>query len=196
MRKSFFAVLCAALLVFAFSGSSSATLIGDTVNIGNYLNSQPDANAGPVTIGSGIDWVYVDSMNNTFYTLDIEDYTADVDFIRAATYFNNAYSFNGLKITGFDSTLNGVTVTTNLTGWDSDTMMEFGADYVTFNFTGLVAYNSDTFSAALDFGQIIQGGETAVETGGNTMANPIPAPILLLGTGLVGLAGFRRRIKK
>lgn len=30
---------------------------------------------------------------------------------------------------------------------------------------------------------------------GNAMHNPIPAPILLLGSGLVGLAGFRRRKK-
>lgn len=52
----------------------------------------------------------------------------------------------------------------------------FGTNWVNLNFAGLDIANNRTVTA--------------------TMHNPIPAPILLLGTGLVGLAGFRRKSKK
>jgi len=41
-------------------------------------------------------------------------------------------------------------------------------------------------------GETIVGTSLSIETA----ATPIPAPILLLGTGLIGMAGFRRKFKK
>ena len=82
---------------------------------------------------------------------------------------------------------------TNISGADFTT----GADWALFQLSGS---DIGSYVATLTFGSdattVINDQETGGGTGGgNTMANPVPAPILLLGTGLVGLAGFRRKKK-
>ena len=112
------------------------------------------------------------------------------------------YDFNGLIVSDLDDSsgnpLQGVTVSTNLAGWDSS-RLSFGGNFVRFDWKGLTT-NSDLyewngvdnvltkpatyFNATLDF-----GGPAA----------PIPEPetyaMMLAGLGLLGVMIRRRKQK-
>ena len=69
----------------------------------------------------------------------------------------------------------------------------------TFNTTDFVGFTSDTPITSLTFAEQGYGMDiTQFTTGSATSSAPVPEPatLLLLGSGLLGLAGFRKKFKK
>jgi hypothetical protein len=74
------------------------------------------------------------------------------------------------------------------------------AQDITYNFSDnnlstLIAYAADG-NFGLGFDPDCHFYNNGVSFTIETAATPIPAPILLLGTGLIGMAGFRRKFKR
>jgi len=69
----------------------------------------------------------------------------------------------------------------------------------TFNTTEFVGFTSDTPITSLTFAEQGYGMDiTKFTTGSATSSAPVPEPatLLLLGSGLLGLTGFRKKLKK
>ena len=117
-------------------------------------------------------WTFVDD-NPTVSssTFIVEIYNSDVyDFTEIAGFADGVYNENNL--------VNGVLATFDFTG--------------TITFNSCKANNSEGLSISYD----LIANENANGVTFSTSAIPIPSAIMLLGGGLLGLIGIRRKIKK
>lgn len=90
-------------------------------------------------------------------------------------------------------------------GWGGTSLVHYvdlpaTAQDITYNFTDtnlstLMAYAADG-NFGFGFDPDCHFWNDGVTFSIETAATPIPAPILLLGTGLIGMAGFRRKFKR
>ena len=69
-----------------------------------------------------------------YYTVDIQDTSLSVDFLVDSAWVGNW--FNGLVVGQIDTTLTGVSVDTNLEGWN-DANISFDAHTLYANWSGL-----------------------------------------------------------
>lgn len=166
------------LAVFAASAvvSARATLIGDSIDIARYYpNSSTVFKSFPgviVQAGSGdaVDFSGAVRVNP-------EAGGVEIRFLDAGS-FTPALS-NSIVISGIDDTLLGVSVNTNLTGWDGS-RLSFDAHSVTSEFEGL-SFTVDSFFDV--FFEIQIDG------------NPIPdeaATATLLAMALIAITTARR----
>ena len=172
MKKSILSVLLGVLLIFTLSAVASATLIDDTVVFTHNTK-----------VGSSIVFENASEWSLASY------YTVDVGADDIVITFNNTPELltpSFLTVSSLNDS-SGLLLSGIKSDWANTS---FGTDSVTFDLSGLSFAYGFSITAELTFGGIEETNSPA------TMHNPIPAPILLLGTGLVGLAGFRRRIKK
>ncbi len=191
-----------------FFSNSYATLIGDTVNANHFYPDDQSGGTHPATIVVQAGTADLISNLNSAYTVNIEASEILVSFQSAwpAGFYSSfgTADFNGLIISGLNDSsgysLSGVTINTNMTStytlisttprtfgyipWDSNERLEFGADYVKFNWEGLQYDRNTYFNASLEFAPTI---------------NPVPEPgtIVLLGLGIAGIAVYgKRRMNK
>ena len=197
MKKALMLIAGVAFLICAV-GSAQASLIGDEVSLTHYISTAAGTSTGTnltVVDGSADAWAATIG-SSTYYNVNLNASDAYFDFTRNMTY---GYAFNGFILDGVADTVTGVsidTAKTNLVGFDMS-RVSFTADSVTVNFAGLYANTNSELGLVFELAAATGGG-TGIETNNDkpAMHNPVPAPILLLGTGLAGLAGFRRKNKK
>lgn len=168
MKKQLIFLLVSIFTILLFVGGASATLIGDNVTI-SYDPSWIAASSWTGDVSEYDVERNVQNVNIRFTT----DITADSMVISFAPNLKNDFTNKDLVIAlvGIDNLSFDVV---NMS--DPSVGLSFGSNWLALDFSGVNLASGGTVTA--------------------TMHNPIPAPILLLGTGLVGLAGFRRKSKK
>lgn len=154
-----------------------ANLIGDTVSIDHYL---PDLGSAGLyedhttVVAAGTS----DSTNLIgVYVVNPEADTINVHFTYGPGTFSS-HAFNGLVIGAINDDVLGVTVATNLAGWD-DSRLTFDAHTIYSNWSGL----------SIDYGSYFNLSITqasAVPEAASTLA--------LLGGAFAVLATLRRRL--
>ena len=189
--------LCAACTLWV--GSAEASLVGDTVTVDHLFpdgaTSLGGVGAASVVVEAGTGDTATFYYGYPFaYNVNVEASSILVDYTyltgASGTWPDNCFqfpceigavvSFNGLGVSGLNDSsgnaLQNVLVNTNMVGWNSLSMLSFGADYVLFDWKGLSFDDATYFNATLEFTPV-----------------PLPPAVLLLGSGLIGLFGMAKR---
>ncbi len=167
------ALILGVVLVLGLVVPAQASLIGDEVTV--------EHNNGLRIINLGSHLVTTSDENISFfssYQIDIEAESIIFDFIAFGTFGQTALvTLSDLDWVGMSGEVTGVTTTsTFFPGW-SNSRATFTSDSVSFDFSDTEIIPSTSLTATL------QTAHTPV---------PIPSAFLLMGTGLLGLIGYRK----
>lgn len=172
--------LICSLAVASVCTTVHATLIGDTITLSHVYtpNTSSPFDTQNVTVVAG------NSDARTlisFYTVNPEANSILVNFLGGNNGWGSGGS-NGLVVSGIDDTITGVTVSTNLVGWDIS-RLAFDAHSISPNWQDLPFSSNSFFNLNL----------TLTPTGGSSIPDA-GATAALLGLSLLGLFGLRRKL--
>jgi len=212
--KKLLVTLCAMLLVFGMAGSSAAFLIDFEEGYGRDGQSIDDITGVTFEVTGGYDWIYGDGSTGNWNTNSIDGaYPSHGNY----QHYGNVFAFLGtdnnagsgiIDFTNNDGTwfTTGYTSTSNfyLEGYNSSDVMiastSGGANYdgADMGWLTINAPTGQTFDYVKvhDSGNYFLVDNMSGDTTGVDVVVPEPATMLLLGSGLIGLAGFRRKFKK
>lgn len=193
-------MLAGILLVFAIVTSANATVL-------TFDDISTDS-IGTIGDGyGGLDWDNMGFIKNTFNANSgydngtvSGDYTAFNQWAQVGTVNDTSFDFNGAYLTGAWNTGLNIKVTGSLNGADiysqTVTVDTTGPTWFDFNFLGI---DSLAFSSFGGVNAELGGGAGAHfamdDFTFNQTVDPVPEPatILLMGVGLLGLIGYRRK---
>ena len=169
MKKSLLLIISILFLTLFLTGAASATLIdsGDGLTAAFYDHGQ-SVLSGSLQTGGSWTGLYRNTVTATENQLLFTFEKTPLSGIALP----NSYSTFGIQVGDIDGSFHGYYIDTNIEGVN----YSFANGVFAIDLAG-TTINTDSYLTA-------------------TMHNPIPAPILLLGTGLIGMAGFRKRLKK
>ena len=180
MRQFIFTIIfCASLLVFA-AVDARASLLGSTIFLSHrFPDLDSSVESFPVTVepGTGDSQLF-----GLLYRANPEDNRLLINFIRPFSFENDA--FNGHVAEFIPDPIQGVTVDTNMSGWD-DSRLAFDQNSFRINWAGLSAQQDTYFYASIKF----------PNDGPVNAAIPEPATFILFALGM-GAAFSSRFFRK
>jgi hypothetical protein len=175
MKKLTIILVAMTVLVTMASLGNAALMLGDEVTLSHRW---PEADSVwkeiVVPVGNSATFSFHDGNFN--YIVDVKPDGLFISFPDLGLF--GASEFTGLMVEGIATNV-VPQIATDFAGWDSSRII-IGADSLAFNWSGLYT------GASL-------GGGTYFNVEAPAAHTPEPATMLLLGSGLVGLAGFGRK---
>jgi len=162
--------------VFALASNAHATFIGDQVVLSGATGF---AGSQIITVVDGVDTTIVDGRISVDIGADTIDLFSNGGFVGTLFEPGDFLRFDDLDPFGTAGSIVGVIF--NEVGVTGESLVTFGADWVNIDF------NSSVWSP--NFAHLTIQLQTAI------VAMPEPAPLALLGLGLVGIWRARRPLR-
>lgn len=215
MKRKFLLGLVIVLLVVSFKSTSYATKITSALGVlsntfGEWSSTIPIANVSNQT---GLSMGFVSGVTdwNTYFTGNpnhspsaVNEWWGSQGVLQGSIVFDLGSSYLVDKIAIWNEEYNGIYTFNVLTSNDGISFASVGSSFypTDWNNTSSLPYDADIFSLTPTMGQYVRlditgvrnavtMGEIVFSTSNSTI--PEPSSILLLGFGMVGLAGVARK---